>query len=180
VKGWPGRLARGALLAAAAGLLFTAAYDFYARRVLLNPSDAALAARFRAHRGEFEELLNIERAHLGMAGPARRPGAGSSVLPDLARLDLRRRELGRSLGLDGGRRRATDSLVSFRVSSWFPRARFDDVKGYAYSIAPAANQVEDLDAVAAPPRRRGQVLRWHRPLEGSWYLYREVGGSAAR
>ena len=63
---------------------------------------------------------------------------------------------------------------------WLARARFDDVKGYLYSARVPQPVVEDLDAVLVPPRKRGQVLVWHRPLEGDWYLYRRVGGKGMR
>lgn len=152
MTGRRGRLARGAVLAVAAGLLFTVILDLYARRLLFNPGDAALAARFRAHRAEFRALLGEEQA-----------GARA-----------------RSLGLDGRARREGDSLIYFAAPAWFVRWRFDDTKGYAFSARPPENLVEDLDAVLVPPRRRGEVLRWHRPLEGDWYLYREVGSRGMR
>ncbi|MBI5709381.1 MAG: hypothetical protein HZC42_03630 [Candidatus Eisenbacteria bacterium] len=177
---WRGRLARGALLAVAAGLLFTLGYDLYARRLLLNPSDAALATRFRAHRAGFDELLVLDRAHLRPADHAIAPREEPRFLAAAARRDDRRRTLARRLGLDGGGPRVADSLISFAASAWLPRHRFDDVKGYAFSPRPPGSLVEDLDAVAVRPRRRGEVLRWHRPLEGDWYLFREVGSRGMR
>ena len=178
--GWRSRFARGAVLAVVAGLAFTAGYDLYARRLLMNPSDAALAARFRAHRAEFEDLLRVERAHLRPAGYRLATRDSARSLSRLARRDPRWRTLTRSLGLDGTSRLASDSLVYFASSAWFPRVRFDDVKGYAFAAAPPGNIVGDLDAAPAHPRRRGEVLRWHRPLGGDWYLFREVGGGAYR
>ncbi len=178
--GWRGRFARGAVLAVVAGLVFTAGYDLYARRLLMNPSDAALAARFRAHRAEFEDLLRVERGSLQRAenGLAWRPGARSRSRT--AARDPRWRRFTRRLGLDGNNWLESDSLVYFASSAWFPRARFDDVKGYAFAAARPPNIVEDLDAAPYRPRRRGEVLRWHRPLDGDWYLFREVGGGATR
>lgn len=64
---WRSRLALGAGLAVLAGVLFTAAYEGFSRRAVRNPSDAALIARFRAHRSELEREL------------ARRMGADSVI-----------------------------------------------------------------------------------------------------
>jgi hypothetical protein len=170
------RLARGAWLVIAAGVLFTLGYDLYAREFLLNPPDRTLIARYRAHREGFDELLGLERAHLKDIGFGLTRGDGSRRRSALARGDRRWLALTRELRLEGDNRVMSDSLVYFAAAAWFPRRRFADVKGYAYASRPPENLVEDLDAVPPRPRRRGEVLRWHRPLSGNWYLFREIGG----
>jgi len=158
VRGWRGRLGAGAALALLAGAIWTLAFDGYTTRLLRNPTDARLQAMFDAHRAEFEEL-----AHLAVP-----------------RSDRRWRALVRRLRLDGDHPRSSDSLMYFAASGWFARTRLDDVKGYAYSSAPVANLVPDLDRVAVEPRGHGDPQTWHRALEGPWYLYRERGSGRYR
>jgi hypothetical protein len=133
VSDWRSHLALGAVLAVVAGVALTAGLEAAGRRWLRNPTDAALVAHFRAHRGELQAVL-------------------------------------------AGAHARGESLLYVPHSAWFPRARFGDVKGYAHSARPLANLVEDLDGVVSQPRRPGRVMRWHRALEGEWYLYRELGG----
>src|SRR5206468_1184529 len=124
---------------------------------------------------------------IGLEG-ARRMGAGSGPTrgdapPGAARNaagELHRRALARRLGLDGAGWIAPDSFVCFGAAAWYPRMRWGDVKGFAYSQRPPKDLVADLDRVIVSARERGDVLRWHRPLETDWYLFREIGGGGTR
>ncbi len=54
MRDWRTRVALGAVLSVALVLAFLAGYDAFTRRVVRNPSDAALLAQFAAHRAELE------------------------------------------------------------------------------------------------------------------------------
>ncbi len=130
---WRSRLALGAVLAVALGLAFVGGYEAFSRRVVRNPSDAALMAQFTQQRAARE-----------------REAAARATVPE--------------------------SVVYLPRAAWVARARFADVKGFAFSTRPLGELADDLDQVPVRPRRHGEVLRWHRPLADGWYLYREIGG----
>lgn len=147
-----------------------------------HPKDAILIENFNAHRGEFEELLQMFQADrsLGRVGSdftrsasffekCTGPNAWNGNEPEVSedRLkDYRTRfaKLGLAAGIEGY---CDKDWVLFYASTQGLSITGSD-KGYVHLASPPKKVVEDLDTYWSDDKKSFTA---YRHIEGNWYLY---------
>ena len=130
-------------------------------------ADEFLLENFRAHKAEFNTLLEMFRADKGLIYFSRGytlPENAQSVGVSPERLEQYRR-LFSALDLDG--MAAADRQTGSRDEVWFftsiVGSRPSTFKHYAYVSRPTKGVIQDLD-------KEGSKANPYRHVEGSWYL----------
>jgi hypothetical protein len=130
-------------------------------------TDEYLIANFRAHKAEFNALLDMFRADKGLIYFSRGsivPNNPQSVGVGPERLE-QYRQLFSKLGLDG--MAAADRSAGARDEVWFftsiEGARPSTFKHYAYVSKPTRGVIQDLD-------KEGSKANPYRHVEDGWYL----------
>jgi hypothetical protein len=129
-----------------------------------HPTDQVLIANFRQHQAEFNQLLQMFHADVGVGRIA--PDFTDKPIP-LQRWN-EYRGLFRSLGLEAGiEGYGTKDFIWFH-SSASGLATSGSSKGYVYTVQAPKPVVDDLDTASSEDSEE-----IYRQIEGFWYLYCE-------
>lgn len=134
-----------------------------------HPKDEDLLQRFRTHRQEFEQLLQMFREDKGLGRVApdfTRPANTNEVGVTKERIDEYRR-LFRTLGLSAGIEGYGERDAVFFYASTQGLSVSGSSKGFAYLTKRPALLVDQLDGYRSPDGRSFSAFRH---IEGNWYL----------
>ncbi len=135
-----------------------------------HPKDEDLIQRFKTHRQEFEQLLQMFQADKGLGRVApdfTRPANTTEIGVTKERIDEYRRlfsALGLSSGIEGYGER--DAVIFYASTQGLSVS--GSSKGFAYLTKRPELLVDQLDGYRSPDGRSFSAFRH---IEGNWYLH---------